>query len=72
MRIPLTALLALTLATPALADGKNAKTEGRTDKIIAMDEGNEIFMDRRTPEERDGRREDAPDKIIAMGDGEEI
>jgi hypothetical protein len=52
---------AMLCAGAALAQDKGGETRGG---IISMDEGHEIFVDPRRPEERDA--------IVAMGDGEEI
>jgi hypothetical protein len=52
---------AVLCAGAALAQDKGGEPR---DGIIAMDEGNEIFMDPRAPEDRDG--------IISMDEGDEI
>ncbi|MBM1218563.1 hypothetical protein JQU17_00020 [Ponticoccus sp. SC2-23] len=67
-RLMLATALALS-AGPLMADTKG----GTTDRIISMDEGDEIFVDKTPPEDRDLRPvERPPEKIVAMGDGEEI
>ncbi|MBM1218565.1 hypothetical protein JQU17_00030 [Ponticoccus sp. SC2-23] len=67
-RLMLAIALALT-AGPLMADTKG----GTTDRIISMDEGHEIFVDKTPPEDRDPRPvETLPEKIVNMGDGDEI
>ncbi|MBM1218562.1 hypothetical protein JQU17_00015 [Ponticoccus sp. SC2-23] len=67
-RLMLAAALALT-AGPLMADTKG----GMTDRIVSMDEGDELSVSSRTPEDRDPRPvETLPEKIVNMGDGEEI
>ncbi|MBM1218564.1 hypothetical protein JQU17_00025 [Ponticoccus sp. SC2-23] len=67
-RLMLATALALT-AGPLMADTKG----GTTDRIIAMGDGETIFVDKTPPEARDPRPvETPPEKIINMGEGEEI
>ncbi|MBM1218561.1 hypothetical protein JQU17_00010 [Ponticoccus sp. SC2-23] len=67
-RLMLATALALS-AGPMMADAKG----GTTDRIISMDEGHEIFVDKTPPEDRDLRPvERPPEKIINMDEGEEI
>ena len=67
-RLMLATALALA-AGPLMADTKG----GTTDRIVAMGDGDEIFVDKTPPEDRDLRPvERPPEKIINMGDGETI